>query len=83
MDLKSLQSIVNRPDTHRAVLSDYAGPYSLGIGQDQDSKEPVLVLQVPDASVQNFPSKISIRGESVPVVVQSGFRIPVPLRAHA
>jgi hypothetical protein len=83
VDLKSLQGLVNRPDIHRAVLSNYDGPYSLGIGQDKDSQDPVLVLQVPDASIQHFPTEISVRGESVPVVVKSGFQIPVPLRAHA
>jgi len=81
VNLKSLQGLMNSPDVHRAVLCDYAGPYSLGIGQDKDN-EPVLILQVPDASLQNFPSEISVRGETVPVVVKSGFQLPVPLRAH-
>jgi hypothetical protein len=83
MDLKSLKGLVNRPDVHKAVLSNYAGPYSLGIGQDDNSSDPVLVLQVPDASIQHFPSKISVQGKSVLVVVKSGFQVPVPLKAHA
>jgi hypothetical protein len=82
VDLKYLQSLVNRPDIHRAVLSNYVGPYSLGIGQGKDAQDLVLVLQVPDARVQHFPSEINVLGQSVPVVVKSGFQAPVPLRAH-
>ncbi len=82
MDLKYLQGLVNRPDIHRAILSNYVGPYSLGIGQGKDAQDWVLVLHVPDARIQRFPSEINILGQSVPVVVKSGFQVPVPLRAH-
>jgi hypothetical protein len=83
MDIETLQGMVNRPDVHRTLVSDYTGPYSLGVGQDRTTKQPILVLQVPDASVQHFPSQIKLRGEIVPVVVRSGFRPPVPLRQAA
>jgi hypothetical protein len=79
MDIETLKGMVNRPDVHRTLVSGYTGPYSLGVGQD-DTKQPILVLQVPDASVQHFPSEIKLLGEIVPVVVRSGFRPPMPLR---
>ncbi len=82
MDLKYLQGLVNRPDIHRAVLSNYVGPYSLGIGQGKDDQDLVLVLEVPDARVHHFPSEIDVLGQSVPVVVKSGFQVPVPLKVH-
>lgn len=78
MELKRLMHFVELPDTHRRLLSDYGGAYSLGIGRQFG--DVVLVLQVePYASQERFPNAIRLAGESVPVVVESNFVAPEPL----
>jgi len=79
MHSQTLQSYLGHPDVHRTVLAGYEGPYSLGVGKDPRWPDPVLVLQVGDASQQNFPAEIKLGEENVPIVVRSGFKVPVPL----
>jgi hypothetical protein len=80
MDVKTLSLFVTKPDTHRKVLGSYQGGYSLGVGRDADHGEgPVLVLQVEGAPRHEFPSRIKLGGEFVPLVVKGSFVPPAAL----
>ena len=70
---------VGQPDVHRAALSGYSGPYSLGVGNEPGHPEAVLVLMVPSGVQNAFPSEVDIDGEKVPLVVRQDFKIPTPL----
>lgn len=81
MKLKRLMDLVEQPDTHRQLLSDYDGAYSLGVGQREG--DAVLVLQVEPDAPQEFPDEIRLDGESVAVMVEHDFVIPMPLSVQS
>jgi len=77
MNVEKLSHFVELAETHRKVLSGYSGAYSLGIGQDlQRGRNPVLILQVEKQSAATFPDEVRLDGETVPVVVRTGFVAP-------
>ncbi len=78
MDETRLVEQVSSPALHRALLGQFSGPYSLGVGHDA-ARQAVLVLCVPSTAQQAFPSQVTVAGESVPVRVQRDFQPPVPL----
>lgn len=82
MDAARLAAEVERPALHRTVLGRFRGPYSLGVGRDEGSAGPVLLLMVPEDVKQPFPAAVTVAGESVPVVVRRDFKAPVPLAAE-
>jgi len=75
MELQELAGLVERPDVHRRIVGDYAGPYSLGV--THSPKGPAFVLKVRDA--RGFPNWVTIEGQDIPVIVQGGFLPPRPL----
>ena len=82
MDVENLTHFVQLAETHRKVLSGYRGAYSLGIGEDLTrSRDPVLILHVANQHAESFPYEIRIDGETVPVVVRTGFVAPSALSA--
>jgi hypothetical protein len=83
MDEQRLAAEVESPALHRTLLRGFNGPYSLGVGRDEVSAEPVLVLMVPPSVTQAFPARVSVAGESVHVVVQRKFKQPVAFRSAA
>lgn len=81
MDEQRLAAEVESPALHRTLLQGFDGPYSLGVGRDGASAQAVLLLMVPKFATQAFPARVTIDGESVPVVVQRDFQQPVALGA--
>lgn len=79
MDEQRLAAEVESAALHRTVLQGFDGPYSLGVGRDGASAQAVLLLMVPEFATQAFPSRVTIGGESVRVVVQRDFQQPVAL----
>lgn len=80
MNVEKLSRLLESPETHRQILRGYSGPYSLGIGQDlQRSQGPVVVLQVASLPAEAIPAEIQLNGETVAVVVRTGFVQPRPL----
>lgn len=75
MDPRLLAPLLELPETHQKILGDYAGAYSLGIGEDGS-----FVLDVEGDDVQRFPQSVAIGFETVPVIVHGGFIAP---EAHA
>jgi len=82
MDLMRLVAEVDSPTLHRKLLGDFCGPYSLGVGRDEASARPVLLLMVPPGVAKTFPSTVLVAGEPVQVVVQRDFQPPVPFGAR-
>jgi hypothetical protein len=82
MDVTRLVAEVESPSLHRALLGGFEGPYSLGVGRDESSSKAVLLLMVPPDVPDSFPTQVDIAGESVPVVVQRDFKVPVPLNSR-
>ncbi len=77
MDAKELSRFVALRETHAKVLGGYRGKYSLGVGQDPSrGRGPVLVLSVQLHDDAAFPSEVQVNGETVPVVVRTGYQSP-------
>jgi hypothetical protein len=82
MDIGRLASLVSRPDVHREVLRGYSGPYALGVTRlNNDDHEAALRLRVEDGHAEEFPSEIELEGESVPVLIDTNWTAPRPLKA--
>jgi len=77
VNIEQLSQFVQQPETHRRLLDGYSGAYSLGIGRQ--AGEFVLVLQLQGDAHPNLPSRVSVGGESVPLLVQNGFTAPSAL----
>ena len=74
MNINQLSDWINEPETHRKVVGDYKGSYSLGVTDDP----PALLLRVQPSETRTFPRKVNLHGEEVPVQVNGGFVTPVP-----
>lgn len=81
MHVGRLASLVSRPDVHREVLRGYSGPYALGVTRlNNDDREGALRLRVEEAQPEEFPSEIELDGERVPVLVDTNWTAPKPLK---
>ena len=78
MDAKQLLSWVDQPETHRKIVGDYGGSYALGVTDNP----PAFLLRVEGADVSAFPTKVTINGQDVPVIVHGRFQPPRPSSAH-
>ena len=76
MGAKKLMSWVEEAETHQKIVGDYDGPYSLGVSD----APPAFLLRVTSDDVSGFPTKVSVHGVEVPVIVRGHFVPPVPLR---
>lgn len=77
MDAGQLMEWVEEPQTHRRIVGDYEGSYSLGV----EENPPAFVLRVEPKDASRFPDQVNIHGVDVPVIVQGGFVQPRPLTA--
>jgi hypothetical protein len=74
----NLADLLDRPDVHRMLVGDYAGPYSLGVTElSGPSKIPALRLRFQGDPV-HVPSCITVDGRNIPIVVEGGFSAPTP-----
>lgn len=88
MNIRTLMAEIEQPDVQRALLADYQGPYSIGIGPDprepvKSVLHPVVIVRVSHKDSIHPPRSIKVEGEDVPVVVQGGYDAPRPLRYRA
>jgi len=69
---------VEHPETHRKIVGDYEGTYALGVKDDP----PAFLLRVEQGDVSSFPTRVTIHGVEVPVIVQGNFDPPTPSTAR-
>lgn len=80
MNLKRLSKLIERPDVHQMILGDYEGGYSLGITSHPDNPDEFAIrVRIEGDDASRIPSQVLIGGESVPVLVHTNFKVPVPL----
>lgn len=80
MKVERLSKLVEKPEIHRRVLGKYRGGYALGVTQTADRSKAALSLSVESADASAFPQEIEIEGENVPVIIQSKWSVPRPLK---
>jgi hypothetical protein len=81
MEADELSELLGRSDTHRTILGNRRGPYSLGVTRSSAPKEGfALLLKIEDAT--GFPTHVNLSGKEVRLIVQGGFKPPKPLRTR-
>jgi len=80
MKADELADLLEQGATHRLILGNRMGPYALGVTESPDSKgDAALLLKIGDAT--GFPSHVDLAGQKVRLLVQGGFKAPVPLKS--
>lgn len=75
MDTKTLAEFIKLTETHRRLLGDYGGAYSLGITQLVNG-EFALVLQMEEELPRAIPTSVWVKGEEVRLLVEHGHATP-------
>ena len=80
MNQDRLAVLIERPETHRMILGGYGGSYSLGLGlSQQNPNELVIKVRIEGEDAGEIPPHVTLDGETIPIVVQTNFKAPVPL----
>jgi hypothetical protein len=83
MDQNRLAALIEKPEIQQQILGDYDGGYSLGLTASPSRRGDLAIrvrIESPDAD--RIPSEIVLDGEAVPVIVNTGFKVPEPLKAR-
>jgi hypothetical protein len=72
-----LRDWVSEADTHKKVVGDFDGNYTLGVTDDP----PALLLRVEGADVRRFPTQVNLHGQDIAVHVKGSYQRPVLLPA--
>jgi hypothetical protein len=84
MDQDRLVALLARPETHRMILGDYQGCYSLGLTLLRGQRGAWAVrVRIEGDDASNIPEQITLDGATLPVVVSTGFQTPRPLNEKA
>jgi hypothetical protein len=75
LTLLELGQLTDAPETHRLIVGNYAGNYTLGVTDNP----PGFVLRVQSRDTDRFPKSVSLKGQVIPVTVAGGFDPVVPI----
>lgn len=80
MQIDRLAALIERPEVMRKILKDYAGGYSLGITSDpRDRDQFAIRVRIEGDDPGDIPSEVELDGETIPVLVNTRFKVPEPL----
>jgi len=78
MTVDQLADLLERSETHRLILGNTSGPYSLGVTRSPNPDEGyAFLLKIADP--KGFPDYVTIQGQKIRLIVQGGFQPPKPL----
>lgn len=75
MNVIELGRLTELPETHRLIVGDYQGAYSLGV----TNCPPGFILRVQSRDTNHFPQHVLLQGQDIPVTVTGGFTPPQPM----
>lgn len=80
MNQERLADLIERPEVQQMILKGYEGGYSLGITRNpNDGSGLAIRVRVEGGHALGIPSRIVLEGESIPIIANTGFKVPVPL----
>lgn len=80
MNQEHLTDLIERPEVQQMILQDYEGGYSLGITLNPQNRSQMAIrVRVEGEDVTKIPSHITLEGETIPIIVNTNFKVPVPL----
>ena len=74
VNVTQLTGLTDAAETHRSVVGDYDGQYTLGVSDHP----PRLVLKVATADTKRFPRRVVLHGATIPVEVNGDLAPVVP-----
>lgn len=77
MTIEALSALLTRPDVQRKVVGAYPFPFALGVVV-VGAGQVCLKLSVVD-DTHDFPKSVTLEGEDIRVVVETGWLPPVAL----
>ena len=78
MDQSQLATLLEQPDIQRQILGSYQGGYSLGLTRGPHGEPFAIRVRIEGDDPSGIPSEISLGEETIPVVVNTRFRVPEP-----
>lgn len=83
MDEDRLATLIERPEVQQRILGEYAGGYSLGLTANPSSEGDLAIrVRIESQDAGQIPSEVVLDGEAVPVIVNTGFKVPEPLKSR-
>lgn len=83
MDEDRLATLIEKPEVQQRILGDYAGGYSLGLTSHPSGDGDLAIrVRIESQDADRIPSEVVLDGEAIPVIVNTGFKVPVPLRGR-
>jgi len=84
MDESRLARLIERPEIQQRILGDYDGGYSLGLTASPCNHGDLAIrVRIESRDADRIPSEIVLDGEAVPVIVNTGFKVPEPLKGRS
>ena len=81
MDQDRLANLIEKPEVQQQILGDYEGGYSLGLTLNPQNRDEIAIrIRIEGDDAIDIPRQIVLDGEAVPVIVNTNFRVPEPLK---
>ena len=79
MDTKQFEALLTDPSVLQEVLGNFEGAHAFGVSRFPDEGEPQLTLYVDFEDDSRFAKSITRHGETIQIIIKTGFKAPVPL----
>lgn len=80
MEQERLARLIEKPEVQRRILGDYDGAYALGLTSSPDQGKLAIRVRIEGTDPSVIPDQVDLEGETVPILVHTGFKAPVPLK---
>lgn len=83
MNQGRLASLIKQPEIQRKILNDYEGGYSIGVTLNPKKRSEIAIrIHIQDKKSVHIPSQITLDGETIPIIVNTNFKLPEPLSCY-
>ena len=80
VEQERLARLLEQPEVQQRILGDYEGAYALGLTSSPDHGKLAIRVRIEGTDPSVIPDQVDLEGETVPVLVHTGFKAPVPLQ---
>jgi hypothetical protein len=81
MKEERLARLIEQPEVQQLILGDYEGSYALGLTSNpQEHGKLVIRVRIEGTDPTVIPDQVDLEGETIPILVATGFTPPVPLK---
>ncbi len=80
MDADRLASLLEQPAVQRQILKQYEGGYSIGVIASPANPAGLAIrVRIESQDDSQIARHLVVDGETIPVLVHTGFKLPKPL----